>query len=114
MVKEADQNWPKSKLAEVEIGRSRNGPKSTAFHVVLLCFLVQGAFIHHDVLYHFFLFLRVLFNGSSPFSEANVKKYDGAPEKDPFPDEIMRSRMVRDPCNRVTENASFVTLVEKT
>ena len=44
IVKGADQNWPKSKLAEVEIARSRNGPKSTALHVVLLCFLVQGAF----------------------------------------------------------------------
>ena len=28
MVREAKQNWPKSKLAEVEIGRSRNWPKS--------------------------------------------------------------------------------------
>ena len=27
MVKEAKQNWPKSKLAEVEIGPSRNWPK---------------------------------------------------------------------------------------
>ena len=28
MVREAKQNWPKSKLAEVEFGRSRNWPKS--------------------------------------------------------------------------------------
>ena len=28
MVREAKQNWPKSKLVEVEIGRSRNWPKS--------------------------------------------------------------------------------------
>ena len=28
MVREAKQNWPKSKLAEVEIGRSRNWPNS--------------------------------------------------------------------------------------
>ena len=35
MVREAKQNWPKSKLAEVEIGRSRNWPKSKLAEVEL-------------------------------------------------------------------------------
>ena len=35
MVREAKQNWPKSKLAQVEIGRNRNWPKSKLAEIEL-------------------------------------------------------------------------------
>ena len=64
-------------------------------HVALAWLLVQGAFGIHHVALHHFLRGRSLRN-------------------DPFLDVIMRYRMVRDPGNRFTENASLDTFLENT
>ena len=51
-------NWPKSELAEVKIGRSRNWPKSNKIFSFLFSF-VSFSFLFFSVL--FFLFFSVLF-----------------------------------------------------